>query len=408
MFLLEHPAADEQIRVLAEEWQSALARLTSGAVASVAAGIPLGLSLADARQHLRLLLDEQRSQRLLDQPSKILLPAGTAPGAVCEGCGAEPSAYVDQVGNETERIGEQCQARRTAGRDAHAPTLAQLFGQADLIDVAGSAVTLQDRPPIGSTLAAVYFDADSMGRRLGKLDTLDELGRLSRDIGDQVGAAVEAAKAAADQARRRLLAPIVGGDDVLLFLDAAIVPTVLSKVADSLSSAIAREWKLRFSASVVVADPYTPLRQVFGESRRALKAAKERAHRTEQAQIAVRSLLPARLHPGSDLLFGGPLPLEDVVGDGESRGPLMQLINDVAAISDRSQRAGLARDLLSGEGVAERELALLDRIVRTNDGHMQRALELARHWASVLGPGRHHHELLLGALALADQWRVPA
>lgn len=392
---------DESVRELENRWAEELANRTAGAVELVAAAVPMAGSLPEARFRLVSALEEERTERLLARPAQTKVPA-MPPSDVCQACGSEPAEVSDRVGDDVERIGRQCQARRAEGRRTRSVVLRELFAS-NQDDTPAEAPTDPDRPPSGAVLAAVYLDADSLGRKFAHLRTAEELRAASDAVRQTVGRAVEAVTSAAESKGLKILAPVVGGDDVLLFLDARFVPSALTALLDALTAAGRETDGVRFSGSIVFADPYAPLRHLFEVARSSLKAAKVAAHRTGEPHLAFRSLLGARLHPGAVHLFGHPLPMRYVQSNGGADSRLMRLTGAIQAIADRSQRAGLSRDLLLSESEEERGLAVEDRVARIGDRAMDRAWREAVDWSQELG-GIPPSEIALGALALAELW----
>jgi hypothetical protein len=387
---------------LEARWGRELERLTAGAVELVAAGVPLEGSLVEARDHLKGALEDQRAARLLDRPSKEFLPDQTWPDKLCQGCGMEPGTIQDSVGGTPEMIGPQCKARRDEGRRAGAVALPDLFVRSHPTAEAARDEGDPDRPPPGAVLGALYFDADGLGRELAGLQTPEELRQASSDVRGLVDKAVATARAEAERMGRRVLDPVVGGDDVLLFLDAQLLPSVLEVLIDRLADSEG-SLRFRFSGAVVLADPYAPLRHVFAVARASLKAAKLLAHRTSEPHLAIRSMLAARLHPGTLHLFGGPIPCRFVVAGSETPSRLRSLTDAIAQIADRAQRAGLASDLLGSQSEEERRLAVEYRLAQRGDRALRAALSEAERWSREL-PGRSLSEVLLGGLAMAELW----
>lgn len=406
VFIVGESGSINETSQLIGQWRRELADLTRGGVEVVAASVPLEGDFRSSRLRLGVALERERAARLLNEPSKELLPEGTHPSQVCRACGMEVATFDDPVGGDREAIGPQCQARRSEGRREGSVVLRELFGgQPDASD-GSEEVEDPDRPPPGSVLTSLYLDADGLGRLLAGLD-IDEVHRLSKEIRQRAREATAVAEEIAKQQGRRILAPIVGGDDVLLFLDARLVPKMVRAVLGALRDpprpgATAGGAELRFSGSVVFADPYTPLRHLFEVARRSLKEAKIRAHQTGVPHLAYRSLLTKRLHPGAELLFGGPLPADLAESARGDSSPLEALVEAVLSIADDTQRVGLGRDLLGTASREEQRLAVDDRLARLGDRGLEDAVAEARRWSVKLG--RDESEILLGALALAELW----
>lgn len=381
-------------------WGAELERLTAGGVQLVVAAVPFEGELPAARRRLASALEEERARLALDRASPTLLPEGTWPSSICQACGIEPAHVEDRVGDQREGIGRWCEARRREGRRAGTMVLRRLFAD-EVEPLAGGETTPDpDRPPPGAILATIYLDADGLGRAMAVMPSLDDLRSTSATVRRRTATAVATANQRAAASGRAILAPIVGGDDVLIFCDAALAQAILPMLVGQLTASADDAPPLRFSGSIVFADPYTPLRHIFAVARSALKEAKLHAHRADAPHLSVRSLLAGRLHPGATDVFGGPIPMELVAG-ADRPSPIDRLTGAILEVSDRSQRLGLSRDLLEAETEEERLLYIEDRLARMRDGGLRAALGEARWWSDRL-PGRRISDILLGGLVLVD------
>ncbi len=406
VFIVGEARSSGDATSIVASWRRTLSDLTGGAVELAAASVPLVSDFSASRQRLSLALQHERASMLLDEPSRELLPAGIRPSEVCRACGMERATHLDRVGGADEAIGPQCEARRRQGRREGSVVLRDLFDGRHRVSEDAEADEDPDRPPPGSVLAVLYLDADGLGRRFSGLD-VDAVRDLSTEVRERGVRAVKAARSITEEQGRKILAPIVGGDDILLFADARLVLSLLRAVLREVGDASRGRADnngagLRFSGSVVFADPYTPLRHLFEVARRSMKEAKSLAHRGGVSYLAFRSLLTRRLHPGAEHLFGGPLPtgLAESVGGRESQ--LETLVEAIVSIADQSQRVGLSRDLLGSASREERRLAVDDRLARLGNTALRRAVDQARRWSAQLD--RDESEILLGGLVLAELW----
>lgn len=388
-------------------FRNALERLTHGGAAVASAAIVFDGNFSQARERLRQRLAADRLARLIDQPTETLLPAGTPPDAVCEACGIETADRDSTIGRgtdqETERIGPRCHARREEGRKrrdkAGGPeTIRDLFPRDHEDDGRGP-----ERLPRRAVLAALYLDGDGLGRRLAEIDDADRLRAASRTVTSGVSAVLQdIAGGASTRDGEPVLTPIVGGDDVLLFCDARHAARLLHELWVRLEQRVRLDASpARFSAAIVLSDPYLPLRLLFAEAKHGLERAKERSRRAERAHVELRTLLTRRLHGGRGTsLLGIPVPRERFWGEAPS---LRALVESLAKV-ERAQRSGIANDL--SEPSAElRELLLDDRAARqTEHGStaVQQALAQARDLGRVCATDTH--DLLRAALAVVDLW----
>lgn len=372
-------AADEaSARALAEELEAEVDRRTGGGVRCVAATVPAEGSLAEARGRLVSALRARRLQLLLEGLPRTLVPAGTHPRDVCQGCGREPATQDRTVGERQERIGERCALRYAAGRSRRAPSIPELFG-----------VSGEDLPR-GAVLAALYLEAEGLGARMAGESDPEALATLSGRVREGVTTALRRATSGVSQPAMQVVA---GGDDVLLFCDAALLLDLAEKLWAGVQP-LRGELAVRFSAGVVVGEPYLPLRLFFREAEGALREAKARSYRTAEPHVATRALMAGHRGVGSEDLLGGPLPLEAF------RSAVPQILAHLEAVPS-SQRAGLLDDL-SLPSREEAALAVDYRAAQARERGDTSLRELLDAVADVARRcGADDHALLRGALVLA-------
>lgn len=359
---------------LAAELPKILERLTAGGARCTAAWVESRGNFPVDRRQLARLLRAERFRKALEDPARELLAVGTWPAQVCVACGREQRTMTRRMGDREEGIGPRCEARYEAGR-GRAPTIAEVLGGKG------------DDVPGGTVLAAVYVDADGLGARLGEVGSAEELGHFSKRLADLVRGAVERAIHAV--APLSILRVAVGGDDALLFCDAAYLAELTAAVWGVLGAA-SSELGVRFSTGVVLGEPLLPLRLYFAQADEALRDAKRRSYATGRPHVGVRGLMAARHRSARGDLLGGPLPQEAFGRVGGVWG----LVGAVQTIGP-SQRAGLGDEL----ALESREEAALSVEYRaTRDPAVGSAYEAARKLAERCGVA--WLELLRGTLAL--------
>lgn len=366
---------DEKTAIsLAARLTGTLEALTAGGARCTAAWVESSGDFAADRRRLTDELRRARFQETLGAPPRQLLAAGTWPSQVCEACGREVRIATRRVGDDDEGIGPRCEARYQAAR-GHAPTIAEVLG--------GEGAEV----PRGALLAAVYVDADDLGARVAGMASSDDLSRFSASLTGLVQDAVRDAGTALSP--RPLLQVAVGGDDALLFCDAARLPALTGAVWARLAGA-ATPLGVRFSTGIAFGEPFLPLRLYFGAAEVALRAAKSRSHTSGRACVGVRTLQAGPRGGAGDVL-GGPVPQEIFPGDAG----VWALVDRVRAIM-AAQRAALSDDLSVGSR-EEAELAV--RYRATRDPGVGDALRRAE--ALAAAHGLDHLALLKGVLALA-------
>jgi nucleotide-binding universal stress UspA family protein len=391
---------------LPEDFRKTLEGLTKGSASAVSASVGLDADFRDARERLRRRLGDERLAQSIDRPSDVLLPSGTRPEEVCQACGLEIADRQSQVGRgadgEMERIGPRCHTRREEGRERRQATgipetIRDLFPREEEDDARGP-----ERLPRGAVLAALYLDGDGLGRRLGEIADPHELRCASTAVTDRVKHVLQSIRGNGGRDGATILAPVVGGDDMILFCDARRAAALL----EDLWSALEQEVRLggepvRFSAAIVLSDPYLPLRLLFDEAKRGLERAKERSRKEATAHVELRTLLGRRLHGARGTsLAGAPLPRSQFWGGSPSFRTLVESVSTVG----RAQRSGIAEDL-SEPSVELRDLLLDERAARESgrgSDAVLRAVEEARSLGQACGAASH--DLLGAALAVVPLW----
>src|SRR5579884_3139753 len=242
---------------LSKELPKTLGSLTAGGASIVCTAVALDGDFTEARTRLRRQLDEQRLARLIDEPSEVLLPAGTRPDEVCQACGLELADCDSTIGGgasqETERIGPRCHAHREEGRGRRKATgvpetIRDLFPPGEDDEPRGP-----ERLPRRAVLAALYLDGDGLGRRLAGIADIDKLHDASRAVSSGVRRALGsiAGKASSDEAA--ILTPVVGGDDVLVFCDGRRAAQLLEDLWTELERCVQLDGvPARFSAVIAL------------------------------------------------------------------------------------------------------------------------------------------------------------
>lgn len=390
---------------LCEQLGSKLDRLTGGGAPLACAWAALDGDFRKARERLRGRLQDERLGQLIDRPSKVLIPAGTPPDKVCQACGLELADRDSGIGRgadqQTDRIGPRCHLRREEGRRRRAQTelpetISDLFSSADE-DVHGP-----ERLPRRAVLAALYLDGDGLGRRLVDIGDANELRTASKAVTSGLEQALQSIRGNGACVGTPILTPVVGGDDLVVFCDARRAAEALKELWCGLERHVRLEGApARFSAAIVLSDPYLPLRILFDEAKGGLATAKELSRRRGAAHVELRTLLGRRLHGGRRTsLTGTPIPRDRFWGARPSFRALVEAVDKVA----RAQRSGLASDLCEPGGEL-RDLLLDERAARESERDsdaVQGTLEEARRLAQACGV--ESHDLLGAALAVVDLW----
>lgn len=353
-----------------------LTNLTGGGARCVTAYVEEKASFADTRRALAVKLHMRRLADATSSPAAVLVPQGLGPDHICQACGLEQGKAQDPL--QADLLGQQCQLRRKRGRSSDVPAVPDLFAG----DAAGSR----------ATVAALYLDADGLGARLDDVGSADQLTEFSNKLRQAVSEAHAAAKKTTS-----VLAPVVGGDDLVVFCDARKLLDVVCQVVATLQQHAPPD--IHFSAGVVVGSPYIPLRQLFAEAEAALDSAKQASYKLHQPHLTIHALMTGQHRQPSGAILPFPLPLAIISGHTSLR----TLLNAVSQVGS-AQRANLFVDL-SEDSPALSNLLVDERAAR------HPAVAHARNAAQALGTqiapqGNAAHDstrwLLRAGLVLAD------
>jgi hypothetical protein len=373
---------------------------TCGAGRCSAAAIPYGdgASFKSAAAQLAAAIARRKQTRWLDEPSEVLADVSD-PRRLCQACGRETATVTDRLGDDTELIGNQCQRRRERGRNARrsgtveqAMDLNDLFAS-DVVQVGETAGgTGADRRRL---LAALYLDVDRAGEKLALCGDSSQLGELSRQLRDGTQRAfTKAVKQLGLDGR--VLAPVVGGDDLLIFVDASFAGSLLAAIWDGIEQYVTKPTGLHSSAGLAMAVRYLPLRLLTQEAGVALREAKEASYGTGEPHVSMHVVGRVRRSaPVDGRVFGAPIPASCWSSIG-------QLVDRLGALPP-AQRSGLLADL-AGRTPSIVELDIDYRAVHRDAAALAEAVEAAR--AVAAKTGAEWWSVLAGGLFAVDLgWR---
>lgn len=364
-------SSETEAQHLKAELESYFFKATLGGGTLSTAAVACGSSDASTWRDCQVALRLVKATRAFRSPS-VLIPDATPPAKVCQACGREVATSTLPIGDTQEAVGEQCKRRRERGRQTGQSTdLEALFESSQ------------------GLLGTVYLDGDGVGSLLTRSASFHELGQLARKIRSATKTVVDRAASDLGLGKGRYLAPVAGGDDVLVFIDGQETAGLLEKLWQHLSCELADIW---FSAAVVLGPRRSPLRVLLDEAHWAMGEAKRQALQLDRPALAVALTAGRRSAAAQQLLFGGPLPSSRLA-------ELVELVNSFARV-EPAQRAGMASEV-ADRSWARAELALDYRATRNEQ--VSHALEKARDFTSP-GSGKDLLATVASALALADEW----
>ena len=152
----------------------------------------------------------------------------------CRACGIYPAMYESEIGGEKEWICEACKRKRERGREARRQErMAESFEDIVSRPAEPNLDTSADLEQERRYLAVIYADVNKAGDLLQRCSTLKEVRALSRHLWD---ALQEGVRFIRERFPERYQSPIVGGDDLLLFIPATGCIESLRQVWDKVES----------------------------------------------------------------------------------------------------------------------------------------------------------------------------
>lgn len=230
------------------------------------------------RRTLAARLQRRKAERAADEhPEAWVMPYAQR----CDACGIYPGVAELQVGEAQEWVCPSCERKRELGREAKdGPGRSMPKMAATLDDIAG-----RDQ----RYLAVIYADANKAGQLALKAADGHQLQVFSHFLWKTVeGAVVETAEAL--QLQGRYQSPVIGGDDVLLFvpkekaLDAllkvhGLINQRLTNLPSELQGGLAEELKkLSFSYALLVAPYHLPIPYLYEYASALLRSSKAIAY----------------------------------------------------------------------------------------------------------------------------------
>ncbi|WP_208029754.1 Cas10/Cmr2 second palm domain-containing protein [Rhabdothermincola sediminis] len=409
MFVLPELAV---ARRAADEIERLFAKCTKGgAICSAAVGV--GPDFQVARRELAAALHARKNGRWLEEAT-VDLRSPEPPGSLCQACGREPPVSdPDRVGDRSERIGEQCRVRRQAGRtdEPAVPGLVELAFARDLEALLEPPAADGAGDRSSRALAVLYLDADRAGERIAGFDTADAL----REFAEALQGGVRTATATALDERglqRRVMVPVIGGDDVLLIAEASVAAGLLASLWDGLDAEVgARPGPtagLTFSAGLAVADRFVPIGVMVGAARDALHDAKHATYLARQAggppqpHVHAVSLGGVRRSGGTGTLFGGSIPRGHWGFGAHCSAPTVEETARAIAGVSATQRSGLLADLTATGEL--RSLTIDYRAARDRSRSLADAVACAGELARACGQGSPWELLRSAIFAVELGW----
>src|SRR5579872_2676087 len=251
------------------------------AVASIREDMRDPESFQDAFRRLGLKLRRRKAEKAGREPAEpwefSYLPR-------CAACAVYPAVQQDERSPEPEKemLCASCASKRQRGRNAR-----QLRGMAQtMADIAGADLDDTER----GRVAVLYADVDRAGDLMQQCRSETEVEMLSQHLAWAMEAGIEYAREHfADQHQ----SPIVGGDDMVLFLPArscvramrdiwgGVEERLRHPIAELSSTPVGQQLREKVSLSLgaLVADSHLPIRFLFDTAQSLLANAKRRSYK---------------------------------------------------------------------------------------------------------------------------------
>ncbi len=202
----------------------------------------------------------------------------------CQACGLYPACELSEIGQE--KVCDSCLEKRKRGKQAR-------DHPRDLPPMALSLEEIVGQEGEERYLAVIYGDVNNAGDLLYEARSLDQLGTLSEHLWASVNGAVRDI-VTSHHLERRYQSPVVGGDDLVLFVSARGALDSFFEVwerAETKGRAVPSSLQntplgdrlrtLSFSFSLLVAPHHLPIPFLFDYAQALVRNAKKLAYREE-------------------------------------------------------------------------------------------------------------------------------
>jgi len=260
---------------------------------------------------LGMKLQQRKAEKAGEEPAEYWI---TDYFERCHACGIYPASSIAYIGGEQEKVCDSCSDKRGLGQEAR-----------DRGDMPRMALTLNDIVGEEGYLAVVYGDLNGAGKLLRSADNEQQVRHFSQRLWQEIRDALRGA-IGKYTLEGRYQSPIVGGDDIVLFLPASrgLAVDVLQWLWDRLEErlpAIGDEVPLagtelgtalkmsHFSFALLIAPSHLPIPFLFDYADGLLKSAKKQAYK--QGGMALPPTIDFLWITGGTPLSDDPLQMRE-------------------------------------------------------------------------------------------------
>jgi len=250
----------------------------------------------------------------------------------CEFCNQEPATIKLPSYEEEVEICEYCYKKHELGRKFIENNDNRMASGIDDIDI--------ETNPSRKTkwYGVIYIDGNNLGQLYSRIKDEEDYKKKSEKIDYTVKNSLN--KIISEfSLEKKYLAPILGGDDLLLFLPAALAFDVFNKLSSEIEKGF-KELGIGFCASIAIIPKKLPIKFVFDISSILLKSAKKEAYKENPINpgnyIAFRTLYGNTLDPVNEIIYfsdsdilNNQLTVKEILGKGIKLEEFKKIIEEL-------------------------------------------------------------------------------
>lgn len=250
-------------------------------------------SFAELFQFLSLPLKMKRNELL--EEYKLILPEVQR----CDYCNQEPATRILERYDTKSKICENCYLKHKIGNEKDQSDISKMASGIDDID------TETDPDEKSSWYGAIYIDGNNLGQLYSTIKDEFDYKEKSKQIDNVVKNALK--KIVEEfKLQGKYMIPILGGDDLLLFLPMSLTFQVFKSLSKEIEEGFGK-MNIGFCSSIAIIPKKLPIKFVFEISDKLLKSSKKEAYKENPKNpgnyVAFRLLYSNNLNPVTENVY---------------------------------------------------------------------------------------------------------
>lgn len=269
---------------------------------------------------------------------------------LCGLCGrrevSETIKVADEEGYQEKQVCEMCYKKFNRAKQEAEQEKGQLFSLNDISECSARSSSDQESEKAGY-IAVIYGDGNSFGniyKTFAITNDFEEYRTFSKDLKQFT----DDCRALLTRTAKRYVAPLLGGDDILVFLPPSQVFDTLNALVREISGRRFGGHELTFSFGIAVVPSTLPLKFIFNTAQNLLKAAKRRRYEINKGfAISFRYLKSFELNPCTEvenISFGEGFTKEEFDRILEIHSSFHEMLQNRSTINKIYQIVSLQRE----------------------------------------------------------------